>query len=236
MALETYQIAVNPLPDIVGIHKVCNELLKLPETAISDEQRKQYQRLITELPEIPMREVDGEKLLAPAHEYSGKQNIENPELYAIFPYRRYSVGKDNIELGIRTFNARESRENRGWQQHSIKAAYLGLAEEAAELMAEYFNAGTTVYRFPTMWGPNYDWTPDQCHGSVAMTALQRMLMQYEGDEIYLFPAWPKDWDVDFKLHAPNNTTIEGMLKNGEITRLIVTPEERKNDIVKNFLK
>jgi alpha-L-fucosidase 2 len=234
MALETYQIAVNPLPEIVGINKVCTELLKLPETAISVEQRIQYKRLITELPEIPTREVDGEKLLAPAHEYSGKQNIENPELYAIFPYRIYSLGKDNLELAIRTFNARESIENRGWQQHSIKAAYLGLAEEAAKLMAEYFNAGTTVYRFPTMWGPNYDWTPDQCHGSVAMTALQRMLLQYEGDEIYLFPAWPTDWDVDFKLHAPKNTTVEGTVKNGEIVRLKVTPEERKNDIVNRF--
>jgi len=87
MALET---AVNPSPDIVGIHKICSELLKLPETVISDEQRKQYMRLIDEMPEIPLREVDGEKLLAPAQEYSDKQNVENPELYAIFPYRRYS--------------------------------------------------------------------------------------------------------------------------------------------------
>lgn len=236
MALETYQVAVNPLPEIVGIHKVCTELLKLPESAITDAQRKQYQRLITELPEIPIREVEGEKLLAPAYAYSGKQNIENPELYAIFPYRRFGVGKDSLELAIRTFNAREARENRGWQQHSIKAAYLGLTEEAAALMAENFNAGTTVYRFPTMWGPNYDWTPDQCHGSVAMTALQRMLLQYEGDEIHLFPAWPKDWDVAFKLHAPQNTTIEGKLENGVITQLKVTPEQRRDDIVNGFTK
>ncbi len=236
MALETYNTAVNPLPEIVGINKVCTELLKLPKTVISDEQRKQYQRLITELPEIPMREVDGEKLLAPAYAYSGKQNIENPELYAVFPYRRFGVGKDNIELGIRTFNARESRENRGWQQHSIKAAYLGLTDEAAKLMAEYFNAGTTVYRFPTMWGPNYDWVPDQDHGSVAMIALQRMLLQYEGDEIFLFPAWPKEWDVDFKLHAPHNTVVEGILKNGEVTQLKVTPEERGKDIVNKLNK
>jgi len=236
MALETYNTAVNPLPEIVGINKVCTDLLKLPETAINDEQRKQYKRLITELPEIPMREVDGAKLLAPAYEYSGKQNIENPELYAVFPYRRFGVGKDNIELGIRTFNARESRENRGWQQHSIKAAYLGLTEEAAKLMAEYFNAGTTVYRFPTMWGPNYDWVPDQDHGSVAMIALQRMLLQCEGDEIYLFPAWPKHWDVDFKLHASNKTTIDGILKNGEITQMKVTPNERERNIVNKLIK
>jgi len=234
MALETYQVAVNPLPEIVGISKVCTELLKLPKSALTESQRNQYRRLITELPEIPFREVNGEKLLAPAQIYSGKQNIENPELYAVFPYRRYSIGKENLEIAIRTFKARESRENRGWQQHSIKAAYLGLTEEAAELMAEYFNAGTTVYRFPTMWGPNYDWTPDQCHGSVAMTALQRMLLQYEGDDVFVFPAWPKDWDVDFKLHAPHNTIVEGKLVNGEIIRLHVSPEKRSIDLTNKF--
>jgi len=87
-----------------------------------------------------------------------------------------------------------------------------------------------------MWGPNYDWTPDQCHGSVAMTALQRMLLQYEGNEIYLFPAWPKDWDVDFKLHAPGNTTVKCSLKEGEIVRLEVTPISRRQNILNSFEK
>ncbi|WP_375582856.1 DUF5703 domain-containing protein [Cyclobacterium xiamenense] len=234
MALETYQRAVNPLPEIVGIAKVCSELLALPESVLSEAQRSSYRRLLLELPEIPLREVAGEKRLAPAHAYSGKQNIENPELYAIFPYRRFGLGKDSLNLAIRTFTDRESRENRGWQQHSIKAAYLGLTEEAAELMTAYFNAGTTVYRFPTMWGPNYDWTPDQCHGSVAMIALQRMLLQYDRDEILLFPAWPNHWDVAFKLHAPQNTTVEGKLENGEITFLHVSPEKRREDVVQMF--
>lgn len=53
-----------------------------------------------------------------------------------------------------------------------------------------------------------------------------MPLQYEDHEIHLFPAWPKNWNVDFKLHAPQNTTIEATLKNGQITRLKVTPAER----------
>jgi hypothetical protein len=236
MALETYNTAVNPLPEIVGINKVCKELLPLPETTISKSQRKQYQRLITELPEIPTRVVNGEKVLSPAYTYSGKQNVENPELYAIFPYRRFGVGKEELKMARRTFEKRAIKQTGGWQQNAIKAAYLGLAEEAAKLTAQNFNAGTSSYRFPTMWGPNYDWTPDQCHGAVAMTALQRMLVQYEGDEIYLFPAWPKDWNVAFKLFAPKNTTIEATLKNGEITRLEVTPGERKKDLINRLKK
>jgi pimeloyl-ACP methyl ester carboxylesterase len=234
MALETYNTAVNPLPEIVGINKVCSELLNLPANLISENDRKQFSRLINELPQIPMQEVDGEQVLAPAYEYSGKQNIENPELYAIFPYRRFGLGKDSLELAIRTFDKRLIKYTGGWQQNAIKAAYLGLVEEASSLTVQNFNTSNDQFRFPAMWGPNYDWIPDQDHGSVAMIALQRMLLQYEGDEIILFPAWPKDWDVDFKLHAPKNTIIEGNLKSGEKIHLKVTPVEREKDIVLKY--
>jgi hypothetical protein len=105
-----------------------------------------------------------------------------------------------------------------------------LTDEAAELTATNFNDINEAYRFPVMWGPNYDWTPDQCHGSVAMTALQRMLVQYEGEQIFLLPAWPKEWDVQFKLHAPQNTVISGEVQDGKIQELLVIPAERKNDI------
>jgi len=217
MALETYNTAVNPLPEIVGIEKICRKLLELPLDFLSSTQRKQYNRLILELPEIPTQKLNGKDILAPAHEYSGKQNVENPELYAVFPYRTFGVGKDNIEIAKRSFENRLIKQSGGWQQHAIKAAYLGLTQDAATLTSQNFNASSTEYRFPTMWGPNYDWTPDQCHGSVAMTALQRMLLQYEGDEIYLFPAWPDDWDVEFKLKAPGNKTIQGSQINGKKT-------------------
>jgi len=66
---------------------------------------------------------------------------------------------------------------------------------------------------------------------VMMIALQRMLLQCEGDEILVLPAWPKGWDVDFKLHAPKQTVVEGSVKNGELRQLIVTPADRRSDVV-----
>ncbi len=215
MALETYNKAINPLPEIVGINKVCTELLKLPKLEITEEQQKQWSRLISELPEIPTQIVDGERRLSPAQEYSGKQNVENPELYAIFPYRAFGVGRNDLEMARQTFKHRLIKQTGGWQQNAIKAACLGLSEEAAELTAQNFNAKTQGYRFPTMWGPNYDWTPDQCHGTVAMSALQKMLLQYDNDKIYLLQAWPKDWDVEFKLYAPGIIVVKGEVINGE---------------------
>jgi hypothetical protein len=85
-------------------------------------------------------------------------------------------------------------------------------------------------RFPTFWGPGHDWVPDHNWGGSGMIGLQEMLMQTDGTKIYLFPAWPKEWNVQFKLHAPFNTTVEGVLENGKIKELKVTPEERRKDI------
>ena len=58
-----------------------------------------------------------------------------------------------------------------------------------------------------------------------------MLMQSEGRKIYLLLAWPNNWNASFKLHAPLNTTVEGVVRAGKIESLIVTPPERKADIV-----
>lgn len=64
-----------------------------------------------------------------------------------------------------------------------------------------------------------------------MIGLQEMLLQADNKKIYLFPAWPKTWDVHFKLHAPYQTTVEGVLKDGKVVSLKVLPEERTKDVV-----
>ena len=64
-----------------------------------------------------------------------------------------------------------------------------------------------------------------------MIGLQEMLLQAVDDKLYLFPAWPKEWDVDFKLHAPQQTTVEGKLRNGKLIDLQVLPKERAKDVV-----
>ncbi len=51
-------------------------------------------------------------------------------------------------------------------------------------------------------------------GGVIMIALQRMLLQWDGDRILLLPFWPKELDVSFKLHAPRQTTVECVYRAG----------------------
>ena len=65
---------------------------------------------------------------------------------------------------------------------------------------------------------------------MALLALQRMLIQTVGDRVLLFPAWPADWDVSFRLHAPKRTVVEGVYRDGTLERLEVTPSERRDDV------
>ena len=58
-----------------------------------------------------------------------------------------------------------------------------------------------------------------------------MLMQTEGPRILLLPAWPKDWNCTFKLHAPLRTTVSGTVADGKVTSLTVDPPERRKDVI-----
>ncbi|SMD02015.1 DUF5703 domain-containing protein [Pedobacter nyackensis] len=216
MALETFHSAVNPLPEIVGITVVAGKMLHLPVQFVGKEKKEEWTKLVKDLPALPTRIVGNDTLLAPAHKYSNKANVENPEMYAVFPYRMFTVGKPNVEMARKTFAAKTHKENKGWQQNSIQAAFLGLPEESKKMVVESFSTWDKNFRFPAFWGPNYDWTPDQCHGSVAMIALQRMLLQYENDDVKLLPAWVKEWDVHFKLIGPGNKSYEGTVKDGTL--------------------
>ena len=99
------------------------------------------------------------------------------------------------------------------------------------LVTSNFASHEPYSRFPAFWGPNQVGQLDQSHGGVTMTALQAMLMQVVGKKIYLFPAWPKDWDVNFKLHALYNTTVEVELRGGKVISLNVTPKAREADVI-----
>ncbi len=230
-ALETWQTAVNPLPEIAGLRWVLPRLLALPEDALADDQRAKWTRLLGEVPGLPMGEVDEQPLLLPAEQYSDLRNVENPELYAVFPYRLYGVGKPDIAVARHTFARRRVKTSLGWQQDPVQAALLGLADEARRLVAKRSVNTHSGSRFPAFWGPNYDWVPDQDNGANALLGLQAMLMQADGARILLFPAWPADWDVAFKLHAPMRTTVEGSYRDGALRRLKVTPKSRAGDVV-----
>lgn len=231
-SIETYWKAVNPMAAVAGIKQVATRMLRLDHRLTSTAMRKEWRNMLNDLPPVPEgKDTDVEKILLPAASYSDMHNLENPELYAIFPYRLYGIGKPELTLAIRTFHHRIYKQTGGWQQNAIQAAMLGLTNVAMKDVMYNFSETDKDFRFQAMWGPDYDWVPSQDNGAVAMLALQYMLMQYDSKHIYLLPAWPKDWDASFKLHGPGNTVITGTVKDGEMVQLNVKPASRRKDIV-----
>ena len=241
-ALETWQNTENPTTVLAGMRVVLAGLLALPESLTTSEQRKRWTRVLGEIREVPIAEEAGKKWIKPAHVFSDKKNAEHPELYAVFPYPIYGVGKPDLEIGLETFARRANKRTGGWQQDAIQAALLGQTADAKSFLLQNITTENLMggdnekakrpdSRFPAFWGPNFDWIPDQCNGSVILSTLQYMLMQTDGKKILLLPAWPANWNADFKLHAPYNTTVEGRVVNGEVIDLKVIPESRQKDVI-----
>ncbi len=230
-ALETWWECTNPMPELAGCWAVTQRLLALPADAAPNAERTLWQRLQDKLPPLPRREIDGRLALAPAEKFAQKRNIENPELYAVFPFRLVALGRPDVDQAVLALNHRWDRGHIGWRQDDLFMAYLGLTDETRKAIVSRARRHDASSRFPAFWGPNYDWTPDQCHGGVLCTTLQSMLLQTDGKRIFLLPAWPKDWDADFKLHAPYKTTLQGQVRDGKVTDLQVTPADRRQDVV-----
>ncbi len=234
---ETYKGAYNASTTIAALQAVLEALLKLPDDYLDTEKRKHWQEMRARVPPLPFREMQGHKTLAPAEVWDRLNNQEIPQLYSVFPYGQYGVGRPDLDVAVDTWKydteVAPFKSHVGWKQDAIFCARLGLTDEAAAITLEKMRDAKS--RFPVFWGPGFDWTPDHNWGGSGMIGVQEMLLQTVEDRIYLFPAWPKNWDVRFKLHAPLNTTVEAELKNGVLILLTVLPEARRNDLT-NLLK
>ncbi|MCY2931719.1 MAG: DUF5703 domain-containing protein [Planctomycetota bacterium] len=229
-ALETWHTAVNPLPEIAGLRYVLARLLALPGDLTTEAQRTMWKKTLADLPPIPMVERDGKKLLQPAETFGNNKNCENPELYAIFPYRLYGVGKPELALAQDSFARRANGSNGCWYNNGVQAALVGDAGTSQAAVRDCFSVSSAPQRFPAFWPPANDWVPDMDNGGTGMMALQYMLLQTDGGKITLLPAWPKEWNVDFKLHAPGRTVVEATVREGRAVHLNVTPASRAKDV------
>lgn len=230
---ETYKMAYNASNTIAALKSVTTSLLNLPDNYLTQEKRKYWKEFLNRIPEIPLRECNGHITIAPAVTWQRINNIEIPQLYPVFPWGLYGIGLPNLDIAINTWkygvDTPEQKHYISWHQDAIFCARLGLTEEAKSITLKKMTDSNR--RFPTFWGPGHDWVPDHNWGGSGMIGVQEMLLQSVGDKIYLFPAWPQEWDVDFKLHAPHNTIIECRLEKGNINYLRVTPKEREKDII-----
>ena len=227
---ETYKGAYNATSTIAALRTVTQALMEYEEAKGDTAALRVHTALLSRLPDITLRD----SMIAPALHYERVQNTETMQLYPVFPWRMYGVGRPDIDIARNTYRndslALKFRSHVGWKQDVIWAACLGMTDEAWRLLQ--LKMGNGPHRFPAFWGPGFDWTPDHNWGGSGMIGMQEMLMQEVGDSIYLFPAWPLDRDIRFRLHASDGTTVEAELRGGKVVSSKLTPAKSGKRLVK----
>lgn len=257
-ALETWQCkavppvrascVTNPMPEVAGLSALLPRLLELNESVVPLSTHAKWMTLLTRVPPLPVGKCVGVfadkdvQCLRPGQALPpSTSNSENAELYAIHPYRQVGLYR-NRELGVMSFYDRKFHGDTGWSEDFMDAALLGLANETArEAIARATVLPYTGYRWIGFQAGIGAGGPITDHGGVATAGLRYMLM-HTGilsasgtltPQIVLFPAWPcRDWAVDFKLHAPGSTVVQGSYDGaGHVSNFSITPAERRHDVI-----
>ena len=196
-SIEQFWDCLNPTDYIAGIRYDIQQLRDIP--GVPDDLLAEWDALEAAVPEVPVK--DGRIL--PAEEYGIGRNAENPELYAVFPFRLY--GRDS-ELARRTYEARVFHDsNACWSQDNIQAALLGLPDDAARYCIKKAHTLEPYgVSFPAFWKAGGDWIPDLDNGGSMAMGLQYMLLSPDGE---IKPACPSNWKINFKLRARGGKTI-----------------------------
>jgi arylsulfatase A-like enzyme len=232
--------ATDPIEVVCGLKRITESLLRLP--SLSSESRARLQQIEPTLPDLPIGIRQGRTVLLEAKSFEKAYNIWEPiEMYACWPYRLAGIVKpDTLQLARDTWetipeNRAKCKQDYSWMANVANMAALGWPEEAKKrTIYKLANTAAPQARFPAFFGPGHDWLPDHNWGGSGMTGLQEMILAPEpgpNGKLNLFPAWPVEWDVDFKLHAPGQTIVEGVLRGGQLVQLKVTPKSRARDIV-----
>ncbi|MBQ8953681.1 MAG: hypothetical protein IJ048_06160 [Clostridia bacterium] len=205
--------ATDPMDAVAGLRALLTAVI-----AQGLDRRGEYAAWLEKCPSLPQGERNGHRQFLPARSFTMPPfNCELPQLYRVFPYGFDGLTEEDIRLGVSTWRCGIDTEDQrlpfGWHQNGIFAARLGLLEDAmAYLRAKLGDSGR---RFPAFWGPGHDWTPDFNHGGSGAIQLQEMLLNTDGGSLCLFPCWPKDIDVHFRLHAPGGVAVEAEQVEGK---------------------
>ncbi len=163
-------------------------------------------------------------------------------MYACWPYRLVGVvNPETLQLARGTWDtvpdhrAKLCKQDFSWMANVVNMAALAWPEQAKRrAIYKMANMAAPQARFPAFFGPGHDCLPDHNWGGAGLPGVQEMLLAPAPGptgQLNLFPAWSIDWDVDFKLHAPGQTIVEGVLRGGKLVVLKVTPKSRAKDIV-----
>ena len=135
-AVETYwKDVINDTPSVAGLNDVLDRLLAIRGSGVPAAEREYWQKMKAAAPPVPLKAKDGTTRALPAEKFDPKRsNVENPELYALWPFRIYGIGRPNLDVAAETFRRRAEKASFGWQYDGQCAAAAGLTDEAKRIV------------------------------------------------------------------------------------------------------
>lgn len=224
---EMYWDCTNPMDYIAGLHYTIGRLSGLE--CVPANLREEWAECRRSLPPLPMDMEKG--ILLPAEKYGVTRNFENPELYAVFPFRIFGLGRENLDVALATFEKRLYPESTCWHQDPIQAPLLGLKEVTRKSLVENARSLDPEVAFPGFWAPRHDYMPDFDNGGALMSGVQYMLLQDVDDSTLVIPSLPDGWDADFKLHSLAKGAVRAQTSGGKLVKLEMSGDKMRKVLV-----
>jgi hypothetical protein len=117
-AAETFKMTTNASSTIAGLTTVTKALLASGH--LDTAQQNYFNAFLNRIPPISFGNVAGHSTISPAKSWERVNNTESPQLYPVFPWNIYGVGKPGLDTAINTWRydsfAVKFRSHVGWKQ------------------------------------------------------------------------------------------------------------------------
>lgn len=265
-ALEVWVDAIDPAQDIAGLRVLVPRLIEMGRKLGADRgEISAWEDFLDGLPPLPVGqwvfesrpaegihtlddflrvEQDSDGIYLPAGGLAGTNrrrcNMENAELYAVFPWGLIPRPGDPADARRveRTWHHRTwKRRNNGWSQDVPQLARMGNAEWAAQASLEHASHNQ---RFPNggficPGSPRFHGllTPHLYLDSagVHLAGIAEMCLQSFDGIIRIAPALPPDWDVSFAFHTLDGFLVEAEIVGGSVVSAKVIGNGRPGSVV-----
>ena len=97
---ETFKIAYNSTSTIAALQTVTKALLQSKYSRT--DQKKYFSEFLTRIPPTSFRNFNGHTTIAPAKLWERVNNVETPQLYPVFPWGIYGIGKPGLDTALNT--------------------------------------------------------------------------------------------------------------------------------------
>lgn len=234
-ALQVASGCTNPADLVAALNVIVPALAEHGDVAEKD--RVLLRALAERLPALPLGKTDDVEYLAVAEKFTRlNSNSELPEMHAVWPFGLAGVAQPTrLELARATWISPSVKQRRALGRPAVTfLASLGLAEEAGQALLASWGENEVGATFPNLTGPQTLGSPDFIRAGDAMAGLHAMLVAAEpkaDGRIFLLPAWPKNWDVTFRLRVPGNTQIDAVIEAGSLRKFVIEPTSRRAHVV-----